>query len=37
MTLADRVYVLNNGHIVDTMTAEAVRNQPNMLHRHLGV
>jgi branched-chain amino acid transport system ATP-binding protein len=37
MTLADRVYILNNGHIVDTMTAEAVRNQPNLLHRHLGV
>ena len=37
MTLADRVYILNNGHIVDTMIAEAVRNQPNMLHRHLGV
>jgi branched-chain amino acid transport system ATP-binding protein len=37
MTLADRVYVLNNGHIVDSMTAEAVRNQPDILHRHLGV
>ena len=37
MTLADRVYILNNGHIVDSMTAEAVRHQPDMLHRHLGV
>jgi branched-chain amino acid transport system ATP-binding protein len=37
MTLADRVYVLNNGHIVESLTAEAVRNQPDMLHRHLGV
>jgi branched-chain amino acid transport system ATP-binding protein len=37
MTLADRVYVLNNGHIVENLTAEAVRNQPDMLHRHLGV
>ena len=37
MTLADRVYILNNGHIVDSMTAEVVRHQPDMLHRHLGV
>jgi branched-chain amino acid transport system ATP-binding protein len=37
MTLADRFYILNNGHIVDSMTAETVRNQPDMLHRHLGV
>ena len=37
MTLADRVYVLNNGHIVENLTAEAVRSQPDMLHRHLGV
>jgi branched-chain amino acid transport system ATP-binding protein len=37
MTLADRVYILNNGHIVDSMTAEAVRHQPDTLHRHLGV
>jgi branched-chain amino acid transport system ATP-binding protein len=37
MTLADRVYVLNNGHIVESLTAEAVRSQPDLLHRHLGV
>ena len=37
MTLADRVYILNNGHIVNSMSAETVRNQPEMLHRHLGV
>src|SRR5262249_27001571 len=37
MTLADRVYILNNGHIVDSMTAEAVHHQPEVLHRHLGV
>jgi branched-chain amino acid transport system ATP-binding protein len=37
MTLADRIYVLNNGHIIDSMTAEAVRGQPDILHRHLGV
>jgi branched-chain amino acid transport system ATP-binding protein len=36
MTLADRVYIINNGHIVETLTAQAVRNQPELLHRHLG-
>jgi branched-chain amino acid transport system ATP-binding protein len=37
MTLADRVYVINNGHIVESMDAQAVRDQPDVLHRHLGV
>jgi branched-chain amino acid transport system ATP-binding protein len=37
MTLADRVYILNNGHIVETLTAQAVHEQPEVLHRHLGV
>ena len=37
MCLADRVYVLRNGHIVEALTAEQVREQPEMLHRHLGV
>jgi branched-chain amino acid transport system ATP-binding protein len=37
MTLADRVYVLNNGHIVDSLTAQAVRKRPDVLQRHLGV
>src|SRR5262249_33452130 len=37
LNLADRVYVLNNGHIVEAMTAQAVREQPETLHRHLGV
>jgi branched-chain amino acid transport system ATP-binding protein len=37
MTLADRVYILNNGHIVEAMTAQAVRERPEVLHRHLGV
>jgi len=35
--LADRVYVLNNGHIVDEMTVAALRRRPEILHRHLGV
>jgi branched-chain amino acid transport system ATP-binding protein len=37
MTLADRIYVLNNGHLVDELTADAVRTGPELLHRHLGV
>jgi branched-chain amino acid transport system ATP-binding protein len=37
LTLADRVYVLNNGHVVESMTADAVRARPAVLHRHLGV
>jgi branched-chain amino acid transport system ATP-binding protein len=37
MSLADRVYIINNGHIVEAMTAQAVRDQPEVLHHHLGV
>ncbi len=37
MTLADRIYVLNNGHVVEELTADAARGQPEVLHRHLGV
>ncbi len=37
MSLADRIYIINNGHIVEEMTAQAVRDQPTVLHRHLGV
>jgi branched-chain amino acid transport system ATP-binding protein len=35
ISLADRVYVINNGHIVEDMTAQAVRDRPEILHRHL--
>ena len=37
LTLADRVYIINNGHIVEALSAEAVRHQPEVLHRHLGI
>ncbi len=37
MMLADRIYILNNGIIVEQLRAEAVRDQPELLHRHLGV
>ncbi len=37
LSLADRLYVLNNGHIVEEMTAAAGRAKPEVLHRYLGV
>jgi branched-chain amino acid transport system ATP-binding protein len=37
MTLAHRIYILNNGHIVENLTAAFVRERPDVLHRHLGV
>jgi branched-chain amino acid transport system ATP-binding protein len=37
MTLADRAYILNNGHIVETLTAKALREHPDLLRGHLGV
>jgi branched-chain amino acid transport system ATP-binding protein len=37
MSLADRVYVLRTGHIVEELGAEALRARPEVLHRHLGV
>ena len=37
LTLASRAYIVNNGHIVDSLSAQKVRGQPELLHRHLGV
>jgi branched-chain amino acid transport system ATP-binding protein len=37
LSLADRVYFINNGHIVETFAAAALRNEPEVLHRYLGV
>jgi branched-chain amino acid transport system ATP-binding protein len=37
LSLASRIYIINNGHIVDEMSAQAARNEPERLHRHLGV
>jgi len=37
MSLADRAYIINNGHIVEALSAAAVRDQPEVLHRHLGI
>ena len=37
MSLAHRVYIINNGHIVEERTSESLKAQPDILHRHLGV
>jgi branched-chain amino acid transport system ATP-binding protein len=37
LSLADRVYFIHNGHIVEAMTAQMVRDKPEILHQHLGV
>ena len=37
LTLADRVYIINNGHILESHTRQALQQQPDILHRHLGV
>jgi len=37
LSLADRVYVINNGYIVESLGAEAVRNEPHILHQWLAV
>jgi branched-chain amino acid transport system ATP-binding protein len=37
LTLADRLYVVNNGHVIEEMTAAAARARPEVLHQHLGV
>jgi branched-chain amino acid transport system ATP-binding protein len=37
MNLADRIYILNNGHVIEEMTGQEARERPEVLHRHLGV
>jgi branched-chain amino acid transport system ATP-binding protein len=37
LTLADRAYILNNGHIVYEGPADEIRRQPDVLARYLGV
>ena len=37
LALAQRVYILNNGHIVWEGTTQALKSQPQILKRHLGV
>jgi branched-chain amino acid transport system ATP-binding protein len=37
LQLAQRVYILNNGHLVHEGPAEEIRGKPEVLHRYLGV
>jgi len=37
LSLANRAYVLNNGHLVFEGTADQLRNAPEMMNRYLGV
>ena len=37
LTLASRVYIINNGHIVHEGPAQEIKARPQILHRHLGV
>ena len=37
LALADRVYIINNGHIAHEGSAAELRAQPEILHRYLGV
>jgi branched-chain amino acid transport system ATP-binding protein len=37
LTLAQRIYITNNGHIVHEGPAEEIRAQSEILHRYLGV
>ena len=37
LTLAQRIYIINNGHIVHEGPAQELKAQPELLQRHLGV
>jgi branched-chain amino acid transport system ATP-binding protein len=37
LTLASRVYIINNGHIAHEGPADEIKKQPELLQRHLGV
>jgi branched-chain amino acid transport system ATP-binding protein len=37
LTLAQRVYIINNGHIVHEGPAEEIKSQPQILQRYLGL
>jgi branched-chain amino acid transport system ATP-binding protein len=37
LALADRAYIINNGHIVHEGPAQEIKARPEILHRHLGV
>ena len=35
--LAQRVYILNNGHVVHEGSTAEIQSRPEVLHRYLGV
>jgi branched-chain amino acid transport system ATP-binding protein len=37
LALAQRAYILNNGHVVEERTSAELKQQPEILHRYLGV
>jgi branched-chain amino acid transport system ATP-binding protein len=37
LSLAQRAYILNNGHIVEERSSAALKAQPEILHRYLGL
>ncbi len=37
LALAQRIYIINNGHIVHEGSAQEIRAQPEVLQRYLGV
>ena len=37
LTLAHRVYIINNGHVVHERPARELKENPQVLHRYLGV
>ena len=37
ISLADRIYIINNGHIVHEGPAQELKAQPELLQRYLGV
>jgi branched-chain amino acid transport system ATP-binding protein len=37
ISLADRIYIINNGHMVEERSATELRAAPELLHRYLGV
>jgi len=37
LTLAQRIYIINNGHIVHEGPAQELRAQPELLQRYIGV
>ena len=37
LTLAKRIYIINNGHVVHEGPAQEIKAQPEILQRYLGV